>query len=364
MSNITIYVMTNWQNLPTKTTPVDATNLNHIEQGIKSVTDFINTLNADSGKYLCQVAFTTALKNKLDGIEDNANNYTLPTASTSTKGGVKVDGVTITINQAGVISAAAAAIPNLVNLTDVQVSQLADGHILKWDDTESKWVNAPESGGTTIEKLNDVGDVDITDPSDGDGLVWDAQNEVWTNGSVASAVSQLTDVNLNRLADGQSLVWDATSSKWINQQVAVELSYQETLEVLGDPGEELDPIYQPSIYSTSEQLSGKWVDGRPLYQKTFVIEYSTPATLSAGSEVTLDADFADLSLYDNLFKETVSVYANNGVDNYMGDGYCTIQQTSYQSKGLYALAVIALSNVTKILATVKYTKSTDPVPNS
>lgn len=48
--------------------------------------------------------FTDELLNKLDGIEIGANNYSLPTASTTTKGGVKVDGTTIVITN-GVISA-------------------------------------------------------------------------------------------------------------------------------------------------------------------------------------------------------------------------------------------------------------------
>lgn len=48
--------------------------------------------------------YTTTEKNKLSGIADNANNYSLPTASDSVLGGVKVDDITITISN-GVISA-------------------------------------------------------------------------------------------------------------------------------------------------------------------------------------------------------------------------------------------------------------------
>lgn len=44
----------------------------------------------ESGKGLSANDFTTELKNKLDGIAANANNYTLPTASSTTLGGVKV----------------------------------------------------------------------------------------------------------------------------------------------------------------------------------------------------------------------------------------------------------------------------------
>ena len=47
-------------------------------------------------------------KSKLNSIEANANNYTLPAATTSTLGGVIADGTTITVNASGGISAATA----------------------------------------------------------------------------------------------------------------------------------------------------------------------------------------------------------------------------------------------------------------
>lgn len=46
---------------------------------------------------------TSADKAKLNGIENGANNYVLPTASTETLGGVKIDGRTIVIDNAGTI---------------------------------------------------------------------------------------------------------------------------------------------------------------------------------------------------------------------------------------------------------------------
>jgi hypothetical protein len=54
---------------------------------------------AVSGKSLTTNDFTDAYKTKLDGLE----NYTLPTASTTVLGGVKIDGTTIKITN-GVIS--------------------------------------------------------------------------------------------------------------------------------------------------------------------------------------------------------------------------------------------------------------------
>lgn len=57
-----------------------------------------------NGKQLSTCDYTPEERSKLTGIEAGANNYTLPTASDSTLGGVKVDGSTITIDSNGVIS--------------------------------------------------------------------------------------------------------------------------------------------------------------------------------------------------------------------------------------------------------------------
>lgn len=200
MSNVVVYVVTSWSNLPSQTSPLDATALNHIETGIKNVTDFINTLNANEGLYLCGAPYTSAEKTKLAGIEAQANKYVLPAATTSALGGVKVDGTTITISN-GVISSTVSA-SALANLTDVEISDLANGQILKYDAQNSKWVNA-------------------------------TQEEIRTQ------LSQLTDVELTDLTDGQIIAWDATEQKWVNVDNSGGggdvLDYDETLETLGLP---------------------------------------------------------------------------------------------------------------------------------
>lgn len=147
MPNVVIYVVTPWSNLPSKTSPVDASALNHIETGIKNVTDFVNTLNVENGKVMGSAAFTTALLNKLNGIEDRANKYILPVATGTTLGGVKVDNSTIVIEN-GVISATTSGITELEKLSDVNLKDLADGQILKYDKTSEKWENG--DGGDVL----------------------------------------------------------------------------------------------------------------------------------------------------------------------------------------------------------------------
>lgn len=47
-------------------------------------------VDAESGKGLSTNDYTTAEKTKLAGIDEGANNYTLPTAGSNTKGGIKI----------------------------------------------------------------------------------------------------------------------------------------------------------------------------------------------------------------------------------------------------------------------------------
>ena len=77
-----------------------------------SLVDYYTKVEIDSkfvqkeiGKQLSTNDFTNEEKNKLDGIENGANKYVLPIASTTVLGGVKVDNDTITINTDGMIVA-------------------------------------------------------------------------------------------------------------------------------------------------------------------------------------------------------------------------------------------------------------------
>lgn len=78
---------------------LDDNGLRYLWQKIKNM-----FVAKESGKGLSTNDFTTAYKSKLDGIANNANNYSLPTASSTTLGGIKV-GSGLSIDN-GVLSAA------------------------------------------------------------------------------------------------------------------------------------------------------------------------------------------------------------------------------------------------------------------
>lgn len=73
-------------------------------------------VDVETGKGLSTEDFTTALKTKLESLE----NYTLPIASTQTLGGVKV-GTGLSINASGELSATGEVMP-----ADIEVMSIAD----------------------------------------------------------------------------------------------------------------------------------------------------------------------------------------------------------------------------------------------
>ena len=64
------------QNSTNKTTTVS-----QIKEGLATSADLANKVDKDGSKVLSDVNFTSTLKTKLDGIAENANNYTHPTSS-------------------------------------------------------------------------------------------------------------------------------------------------------------------------------------------------------------------------------------------------------------------------------------------
>ena len=238
--NIAEYIMTVWKNYPTKDTAINATRLNHLEQGVKNVTDFVNTLIKSDQN------FTTALKNKLDGIEDGANKYVLPKASATDLGGVKVDGVTTTIDANGVIHSPTTGVSYLKDLLDVDPTALQNKSMLRYDSAKKKWVCITEVESRS--KMSELDDVLLQALDDGQILIYDYENSKWVN--VDLTLEQLSNIDVSSATNGQVLKYNAAESKWEGNTLAAvansgsyldlkdlpeypgALTYQETMDIL------------------------------------------------------------------------------------------------------------------------------------
>lgn len=95
------------------------------------------------------VSVSEALRNT---INDKVDNDTFTTAinnlvtSVASKQDLLTAGQNITI-QGNVISATGGGASAVSDLTDVDLNDLADGQVLKWNATDEVWENADESGG-------------------------------------------------------------------------------------------------------------------------------------------------------------------------------------------------------------------------
>lgn len=123
--------------------------------------DLTNDSNyvSDSAYVHTDENYSSEDKVKLTGIDVGANNYVLPTATTTVLGGVKVDGTSITIDN-GVISAigGGGGSSTLSGLTDVEISVPSANNILVYDSTNQIWKNADSSaaGGGNMDYIGET----------------------------------------------------------------------------------------------------------------------------------------------------------------------------------------------------------------
>ena len=107
--------------------------------------------------------------------------YTLPTASATVKGGVKV-GNNLSIDSSTGVLSATSSVSNLGDLGDVSTTGASSGEVLKYNG--SSWTPAADDSGTTINTVNDIGNVTVTNAQSNDYLSWDGS--AWVNGQLPS----------------------------------------------------------------------------------------------------------------------------------------------------------------------------------
>jgi len=109
--------------------------------------------------------------------------YSLPTASATTKGGIKV-GNNLSISNDTL--SATSSVNDLTDLSDVTVSGTpTTGFVLKYDG--STWAPAADDTGTTITAIDDIGDVVLSSPQASEVLSYDGTN--WVNSAAAGGIN-------------------------------------------------------------------------------------------------------------------------------------------------------------------------------
>jgi hypothetical protein len=107
---------------------------------------------------------------------------------------------------------------NITELQDVELINLANEEILKYNSTSEKWENSLLVDNDT-DNLADLTDTNITAPIlNGSSLVYNTGTNKWQNLLLLDidTLNNLSDTNISSLADKDFLLYDNASSKWIN----------------------------------------------------------------------------------------------------------------------------------------------------
>lgn len=193
----------------------------------------------------------------------------------------------------------------LTDLDDVNISSASNGQVLKYNGTSNKWENANESGGSvtdvqvdgtsvvngqgiavlTTPNVSNLKDTNISNPSSGQTLQFNATNNKWENVTPASG-GNVDDVKVNgsSVVDSNKVA-QIKSYKEVTQAEYNALPASKTsdgvLYCIKDAGGA--DSFPPLIYSDEEREVGVWRDGKPLYQKTFIVNQLTISSNSSAS---------------------------------------------------------------------------------
>jgi hypothetical protein len=151
----------------------------------------------------------------------------------------------------------------------------------------------------------------------------------------ASTLAGLTDTNISTPTDGQYLTYDGTSSKWVNT----------------NGGGSGSNVFLSDYYSETERVVGTYLDGKPLYQKSFDI----------GSSVSIGAN----TWYDTAFKPSdysmekiprIFSVMNDNTDPNLWEGFGAVANRTTDK---ISIVNMRPQVVTVRFFTLQYTKTTD-----
>ena len=220
-------------------------------------------------------------------------------ATTDTPGLVMPDGVTITVDATGLIVANL----NVSDLKDIKLTNLANGDILKYDGTQSKWVNVALGTAASRNATASItsGSTDLIES----GSVYSLKQTLEQSISGKLGTSDIAN-NLTTTTAGKVL--DATQGKALNDSIsttntAITNKHKLTRKTVNTSSWTADTTSQSgsTLYKKSISLSHVYVDSP-----------SVDITTSTGSGLptTAQQEAYDLLQYVTVDGTTMYLYAS------------------------------------------------------
>ena len=213
------------------------------------------------------------------------SNYVLPTASATTKGGIKV-GQNLSVAADGTL-AASAAVTAVDDLSDVTISTPTAGQVIKYNG--SGWINDTDDTGTTINAIDDIGDVDTTTaaPQVGEVLKWNGS--AWVPGTDAIGTGlgsrQTAQGTTGAINNNQKLDIPITVAKTY-ALLSVEVSHAAWVTIYTD---NVSRTNDASRAETTDPLPGSGVIAEIITNEA-VVQPITPGTIGFNRGNPIDAE--------------------------------------------------------------------------
>lgn len=221
------------------------------------------------------------------------------------------------------------------------------------------------SAGGGAVALDDLTDVDVSSVADGQALVYDETNEKW----IAGEAGQVDDVKVNGTSVVSNKIAEITSYKEVTQAEYNALPSSKNSDGVAyfvkNSGITVNNRFSPVIYSNDEREIGVWTDGKPLYQKTIHIS-ALPSTII--QEISYPHGIANIDAICDYFG--VVRWSNGGVASLGARIYLTTvnnapqisPNSSWQIQCNKTNIVVAVGSDRSALnadVTIQYTKTTD-----
>lgn len=157
-------------------------------------------------------------------------------------------------------------------------------------------------------------------------------------GGGSSTFAGLDDVNFSNLQNGQVPKYNSTTQKWENAD---------------ESGSEWHE------YSTDEKVVGKWIDGKPIYEKTIHIDSISSTSFTVNHGIS---NLKEIVSLDGSIRGTMSnAYYYEPLNDHAGmnSGYSTRVADINQTIISVQVGSGRASTATDANITIRYTKTTD-----
>lgn len=270
------------------------------------------------------------------------------------------------------------------DLTDVELTNLADGQILKYDATNQKWVNDDESGGGVgysrtalyTNPITSAGEVTLSDDiSNYDSILFIVHGNA--NGAsipvyvdTAYILSCVYSTNVN----SDHVLFSMWGTEYIRMTAGTA---NNKLNFFQFSAEKIVGIYGIKFggggsesrdkYSTEETVIGEWIDGKPIYR--LVITPWINGTLQTG--YTYANNILSVSPFNNRNVKDIVNCRLLSPRNGTSGGYTDVMVSNYSSAsgnndvivpntdGTIWIKSLSDGQNRSVIVILEYTKTTD-----